>query len=653
MQMLMTLVRAVHYASFLSLAGALAFAVVVAEPALRRHGDDGGASGLRRRLAALAWGGLALGLLSGLLWLVIEAQNMSGKPFAEVLAQGVLGVVLTRTRFGNDWALRGLLAIPLILSLLPGLGQRSAAATIGRWAALALAAAELALIAGAGHAIAGTGWTGDLHLIGDGAHLLAAGAWVGGLVPLALLFAAARRDPGSACARAARDATRRFSVIGVIAVGTLLITGLINSVFLVGSVPALLGTDYGHLLMVKIALFLTMVVFAAINRQWLLPQLAAARGDVLCQLQRNALIEAGLGGAVLLVIGLLGTTPPALHVQPEWPLPFSLSLDALEANPGAQIQAIVSAIIALGGLVLMGYGLLQARRRTPQILLGLFLFIAVGAWPLQFMVVTAYPTSFYRSAVPLGVGSILRGERLYAENCVACHGAQGHGDGPLAKSMPVKPADLTAAHIFEHNDGDLFWWISSGIVAGGMPGFAPALDERARWDLINFIHARAAGAQPGALRAEVTAGPAPPAPNFAFEQKGRQSSLQQRLQQGPLLLIFYRLPQSAPHLQQLAAAEQRLSAAGLHLLALPLAADEEPPDPLPDFAATADADAADAYRLFMPAGALAPSEFLIDGAGFLRARWTVASAADMTTLEAQLARLAALPLQRESHVHAH
>jgi len=661
MQTLMTLVRALHYASMLSLAGTLAFVAFVAEPALRGQSDDRGASGLRGRLTALAWASLALGFATGLLWLGVEAHNMSGKPVADVLSQGILGVVLSRTRFGHDWQLRGILAIPLALCLMAGLRRRSALTTAGFWAALILSVVELATIAGAGHAIAGTGWTGELHLVGDGAHLLAAGAWIGGLVPLALFFAAARRDDGSACARAARDATRRFSLVGIAAVCTILATGILNSVFLVGSIPALLGTGYGHLLLVKIALFLTMVTFAAINRQWLLPQLAetpsgaaSSRRNILRQLQRNALIEAVLGGAVLLVIGVLGTTPPALHAQPEWPLPFSFSLVTLEADPSARLQAIVAAIAALGGLALLGCGLLQPRRRTAQILVGLFVFVAVGAWPLQFTVVTAYPTSFYRSAVALAVPSILRGAKVYADNCAGCHGTEGHGDGPLAKNTPVKPADLTAAHLFEHSDGDLFWWISQGISAGGMPGFAPVLDERARWDVINFIDARAAGVQPNTLQPQVTAGPAPLAPDFAFELKGQQSSLQQRLQQGPLLLVFYRLPQSAPRLQQLAAAEAPLGAAGLRLLALPIATDEDPPAPLPDFAATADGDAAAAYRLFMAGGAPAPCEFLIDGAGFLRARSAAATGlGDEPQLEMQLARLAELPLQREVHVHAH
>jgi putative copper resistance protein D len=375
-------------------------------------------------------------------------------------------------------------------------------------------------------------------------------------------------------------------------------------------------------------------------------------------LQRNALIEAGLGAALLLVLGRLGTTPPALHVQPQWPLPFTLSLAAIEALAMVRLEAMVTGGLALVGLGLLAYGLLRPRRRHLQILVGLFLFLALGWMPLQSMVVVAYPTSFYRSPVALTSQSVVHGERLYAENCAACHGSEGRGDGPLAKNTPVAPADLTAAHIFGHSDGDLFWWISQGIPDGGMPGFAAAIDERGRWDLINFIHARAAAVQPLALRPEVTSAPAPPAPDFAFEQRGQQETLRQASETEPVLLVLYRLPLPQARLQQLAAAESRLSAAGLRLLALPMdrpTADAEAGAPrLPDFTATASPDTAAAYTLFEGAGDARHSEFLIDRAGFLRARWTASTGlADPAELMTQLQRLAQLPLEEQLHVHAH
>ena len=35
------------------------------------------------------------------------------------------------------------------------------------------------------------------------------------------------------------------------------------------------------------------------------------------------------------------------------------------------------------------------------------------------------------------------GSRLYVSYCLLCHGADGKGDGPLAKAMKISPADLT------------------------------------------------------------------------------------------------------------------------------------------------------------------------------------------------------------------
>ena len=109
----------------------------------------------------------------------------------------------------------------------------------------------------------------------------------------------------------------------------------------------------------------------------------------------------------------------------------------------------------------------------------------------------AYPTSFHVSLTDFDAYSIARGARLYARNCTACHGPDGRGDGPQAKTLDIPPADLTAAHLWQHSDGDLFWFIAHGIESprGGlsMPP-APGLNADAIWALIDFLRARNAGA---------------------------------------------------------------------------------------------------------------------------------------------------------------
>ena len=46
--------------------------------------------------------------------------------------------------------------------------------------------------------------------------------------------------------------------------------------------------------------------------------------------------------------------------------------------------------------------------------------------------------------VPLFVAAALSGDgaSVYRENCAACHGKEGHGDGETAKELKYKPRDF-------------------------------------------------------------------------------------------------------------------------------------------------------------------------------------------------------------------
>ena len=118
----------------------------------------------------------------------------------------------------------------------------------------------------------------------------------------------------------ARTATMRFSTLGIVSVGTLLVIGTINTWYLAGSIPALIETDYGRLLLIKIALFFGMVAIAAINRLHLTPRLVAgasarAAREALRQLRRNIAIEIVAGAIIIAIVAMLGVTPPGLDEQ--------------------------------------------------------------------------------------------------------------------------------------------------------------------------------------------------------------------------------------------------------------------------------------------------------------------------------------------------
>ena len=52
--------------------------------------------------------------------------------------------------------------------------------------------------------------------------------------------------------------------------------------------------------------------------------------------------------------------------------------------------------------------------------------------------------------------AIKRGKQTYQKNCSSCHGEDGRGTGPLAKSLAHAPADLTNHFHRKPGDGDAY-----------------------------------------------------------------------------------------------------------------------------------------------------------------------------------------------------
>jgi putative copper resistance protein D len=308
--------RAIHFAATMLVAGVVLFAVFIAAPAWRGAGNSAVAINVRTRLAFIAWINLALALISGAAWLVLTAAAMSNRPAAQVFSDSVLWTVLSQTTFGRDWLARFVLACALAATLPALLSPQNHKTPWLEATAAVLAAAFAGTLAWSGHAAGGLGGEAIFHPAADVLHLIAAAAWVGALLPLIVLFGAAGADDASLAI--ARTATARFSILGIVSVGTLLVTGIVNTFYLAGSVAALRGTDYGRLLLIKIALFLAMVAIAAVNRFRLTPQLVqqasiAASRDALRQLRCNASIEVLAGAIVIVIVAALGTMPPAIH----------------------------------------------------------------------------------------------------------------------------------------------------------------------------------------------------------------------------------------------------------------------------------------------------------------------------------------------------
>ena len=85
--------------------------------------------------------------------------------------------------------------------------------------------------------------------------------------------------------------------------------------------------------------------------------------------------------------------------------------------------------------------------------------------------------------VPATDDVIKTGRNIFVRDCLQCHGKAGHGDGPQAGSLEIRPADLPSARVQAQPDGALFWKMTEG--RGVMP--KATLSDKDKWAVIDYI----------------------------------------------------------------------------------------------------------------------------------------------------------------------
>jgi copper transport protein len=330
--------RAVGYLAIaLSIGGAL-FMFLAWLPAIAQVATGRGewvqvSARFGKRLRQVVLGSVAVGLGATAAAIVLEAATATGVSFWAALDADVLDSV-SETRPVRAWSLRiliwlvlgALLLVALRPHRMPALRRAALGAegtAIGpapkRLGLLVLvgAAVGLALTAPlAGHA--GGHSPRAILICTDTMHVLCASAWLGGLVMLLIALAiVARLMPGPEGTPLMAVMVGRFSWIARIAVGLLLLTGVIQSLALVGSFRALVDTEYGLLVLAKIALFSLLIALGAYNQRWVLPRLrrltatGAQPGRAAALVRQAVALEIGLAVVVIAVTSVLVTTQPA------------------------------------------------------------------------------------------------------------------------------------------------------------------------------------------------------------------------------------------------------------------------------------------------------------------------------------------------------
>ncbi|RCW69161.1 c-type cytochrome [Pseudorhodoferax soli] len=211
--------------------------------------------------------------------------------------------------------------------------------------------------------------------------------------------------------------------------------------------------------------------------------------------QLIAALQAAQHG-LLRLLGALGLVQP-LDGQPAWPFALRLSGENLLIDLGqARRMGWTLAALALAALLVL-LALLWRRGRW-HVLAGVLLLLLAAPWPeARVLLVPATPASFHRSPTGFSAQAIVQGQALYAQHCLACHGEDGRGQGPLAAAQPVWPPNFSGPLLWRRADGDLWWHVLHGVRGrdgdATMAGFAGTLQADEAWALIDFIKAQGAG----------------------------------------------------------------------------------------------------------------------------------------------------------------
>jgi putative copper export protein len=337
---LMAVLRGLHLAATMSLLGTAGF-IAWLLPAV-----DGPPAMLRRRLHRLCRLSAGIAVLAGAAWFVLQTAAIAG---ADTWTAGLdaLPVVAVHTHFGTI-----MLARLLLLLVATVLVCREAGHAL--YPTLALSALALGLQGFIGHTGAIVGPTGHGLVVSEALHLLAAGLWLGALLPLWFSVQALPYAPAAALCE-------RFTPLGLACVLVLAGTGFAQGIVLVGSLPGLLGTPYGHFALLKITLFLLALGLALLNRLWLADRLAAGSMEARRRLMLSIVVETVVGLAVVAAAAFMASTMPATEATPIWPFAPGGDLQGMASDLASRGAAILGAAL-IGGAVLAVAGVVLWKR---------------------------------------------------------------------------------------------------------------------------------------------------------------------------------------------------------------------------------------------------------------------------------------------------
>jgi thiosulfate dehydrogenase len=89
--------------------------------------------------------------------------------------------------------------------------------------------------------------------------------------------------------------------------------------------------------------------------------------------------------------------------------------------------------------------------------------------------------------LPVTDANLNAGLKLYASNCMACHGAADGKASNIAHGLYQPAPQLADRGVEEDPDGEIYWKVQHGIRFTGMPSFGKTLTDTQLWQLVMFL----------------------------------------------------------------------------------------------------------------------------------------------------------------------
>ncbi|MBI2339619.1 MAG: cytochrome c [Deltaproteobacteria bacterium] len=98
-----------------------------------------------------------------------------------------------------------------------------------------------------------------------------------------------------------------------------------------------------------------------------------------------------------------------------------------------------------------------------------------------------------KNPLPFTKENIMKGQKVYNNTCIVCHGAKGDGNGSIVPKFPRPPA-LTSDKVANWPDGRIFHVITRG--QNLMGSYASQIPPDDRWAAIHYVRALRRAAHP-------------------------------------------------------------------------------------------------------------------------------------------------------------